>query len=344
VEPCRKAADAGCDSARVARLRVLMLGASGHCNLRCRMCSIWREPPSLLSADVLRAVIDDQRVREETEYLGVTGGEPLLHQKLGGMVAEIARSCDSLREVTLTTNGSFPDRLRDFGTSVAEVCDAGRTRLITNVSLDGVGLVHDTQRGVAGSFGLAVRSIDVAKELASEHANVGVTLSAVVTRLTSDNVLELLHLARSFEVPLVLSLPMQTNAYFRTDRLPDDWMLLPEQRQRLTALLGRLLGATVASRGEDALSRTHIEHLLSFMEGRPRRARCVFREREGCLVMATGDVFLCGGGEAFRLGHVGDAPPSVLLERGRSTGRVRQTEPICSRCPSVCYLHAVAGE
>ena len=332
------------DANRRARLRVLLLGVTGHCNLRCGMCSIWKDPPSRLSPEHLRVVLDDPQVQGHLEYLGITGGEPLLHKGLGDVVIEASRTCRALREVCITTNGSLPDRLAILGAQIAEICALQGQRLVLNLSIDGVGSVHDTQRGVQGAFERALRSLGVAKEIASEHDNVSVTLSAVITGSNASHVMGLLRFAQSQNIPAVLSLPLETDAYYRTDRTDGNWKLLPEQRQELESLFRRLLRTSVITRPEDDLSRLHLEHLLSYLGGGARRARCVFREREGCLVTATGDVFLCGGGEAFRLGHLNDGPPSALLQSGSSAAQIEEREAVCGRCPSVCYLHAVGQD
>jgi len=326
-----------------SRFRVLLLGVTGHCNLRCQMCSMWQDSPTRLSSGHLRVVVQDSRAVRELHYLSITGGEPLLHSDLGEIVRHTVSSFVKLREFCLTTNGSLPDRFERIGQQVVLDCKARSVDCVLNLSVDGVGPVHDSQRGTTGSFERVHASLKIAKRLGALYNRCAVTLSAVITRANADGLIELLQFARNEAVRVILSLPMETDAYYRTDRATGDATLLPGQRRSLQNLLNRLLLATRSSDSGERLSRQHLEHLLAHLRGEPRQAPCVFRQREGCLVTAGGVVYLCGGGEKFRLGHLDDGAPSEFLMESAGIEVSELQEMTCNGCPSVCYLQATNG-
>lgn len=320
-------------------LRVLLLGVTGHCNLRCKMCSIWHDPNSCLSDKHLQSLLNDDLVVNSVEYLGITGGEPFLNGNLVTIVKECAYGFNNLRELSVTTNGSLPKRIDTFGRGMAEACRHAGVALVFNLSLDGMEAVHDQQRGVNGLFHSVVSSLKLVRDLACKAENVSIQLSAVLTRWNVDSLVDLLSFAKKEHVRIVLSLPMDTSAYYRTDRLENDYSLLPEQKQQLVRELRRLLFASRAMQSLDSLTERHLIHLIENLSGKTRNEPCVFRSRTGCLVTSTGEVFACGGGEEFRLGHLDTKPLSAILGHPKSRNSPLQST-ICDRCPSICYLQA----
>src|SRR4051812_28823391 len=126
------------------------------CNLTCPFCYTdsprrTRERATDLSDEAWLRVIEDAIAAGIVEAV-VTGGEPLLRRDLALEVIERLSSAGV--GVTLNTNGWFVD---------AEVADrlARCKGLQVNISIDGASPgLHDSIRGVRGSWLRAVRGID----------------------------------------------------------------------------------------------------------------------------------------------------------------------------------------
>src|SRR5262249_50304803 len=84
---------------------------SYRCHARCGMCDSWRMKPGreLTAAEVATVFAKIGRL----DVVRVTGGEPFLREDLVEVVRAIAAASDPMI-VHVTTNGSFPDRVRDF--------------------------------------------------------------------------------------------------------------------------------------------------------------------------------------------------------------------------------------
>jgi Fe-coproporphyrin III synthase len=131
----------------VSSLPILTLLPFSRCNCRCAMCDIWKEKnaSALSRHDVERLLPDLARLG--TRRVVLSGGEPLMHPDLFGLVRP-------LREVgmglTLLSSGLLLER---FASEIAATFDD------VVVSLDGPAAVHDAIRGVPGAFARLRRGV-----------------------------------------------------------------------------------------------------------------------------------------------------------------------------------------
>ncbi len=130
-----------------------------HCNLACDYCAVASSPKARarsLSLEQLRARVDEA-VDEEFAELYLTGGEPMLHPDLAGM---LHYAVDRLPTVLLTNamllRGARLDPLRDL---------ADHPNLVVQTSLDGAtAATHDIHRG-RGSWQRTMDGIATALDL-----------------------------------------------------------------------------------------------------------------------------------------------------------------------------------
>jgi MoaA/NifB/PqqE/SkfB family radical SAM enzyme len=168
-----------------------------RCNLRCGICSFWRDPPS--AADELSTAEVAQVVERLKPYaplmISMAGGEPLLRKDL----PEIARMLGRDHWFTLITNGWFLTR------ELAErLYDAGLRDI--HVSLDYADPErHDRQRGVKGSFDRAVRALQLLHDLRPDRRH-RVHVMAVLLDDNVDELERLILLAEELGVSFELSL------------------------------------------------------------------------------------------------------------------------------------------
>jgi Fe-coproporphyrin III synthase len=126
------------------------------CNLTCPFCYTdsprrTRERATDLSDEAWLGIVDDAIATGIVEAV-VTGGEPLLRRELALEVSTRLAAADI--GVTLNTNGWFVDE------AVADKLASNRG-LQVNISIDGSSpLLHDSIRGVRGSWRRAVLGID----------------------------------------------------------------------------------------------------------------------------------------------------------------------------------------
>jgi len=145
------------------------------------MCNIWRteqtEDPSL--DEITDFFMKNRDFLKDLQFIQLTGGEPFLRDDLPEItkvVHEVAPKC----MIWFPTNGLLPEKI--FDTMSRMINFEGNPRIGVTVSLDGEGEIHDTQRGIDGSYKKAIKTINLLKKL-KEY---GVSLSTGFT-LTKDN-------------------------------------------------------------------------------------------------------------------------------------------------------------
>jgi MoaA/NifB/PqqE/SkfB family radical SAM enzyme len=174
---------------------VLQVHPTRRCNLACAHCYSSSGPGArqVLELELLSGCLEDA-VALGYRQLAVSGGEPLLYEPLGELLAR-ARALGMLTSVT--TNGMLATHAR--WDSVAPLID------VAAVSIDGTPSEHDAIRRRHGAFAATIRNLEVIR-------GSGVPFGFIFT-LTQHNVdsLELVvhlaavHGARSVQVhPLTL--------------------------------------------------------------------------------------------------------------------------------------------
>lgn len=151
------------------------------CNLKCKMCPFWRRRD-----EALLSVEEEKKMMRALSELGVSfmgfeGGEPLLRRD----IKEILSASHDLFHTSLVTNGWM---LKEKIPEIWEYLD------YLFVSIDGVGDLHDEQRGVGGSFERAIEGIRAASDY------VPVSLSSTITAVNMHQVTDIVELARSLDI------------------------------------------------------------------------------------------------------------------------------------------------
>jgi len=128
---------------------------TNRCNLKCSMCSIWRDrKKTTLSYDQLKKLVD--AVTPGCCYFSFSGGEPLLVKDIDRMISYAA---EKIPYVHLVSNGLLMDvemarRLKEAGLS--EI----------SLSLDGQKKWHNSIRGEDDSYDAVINAIDCVKKAA----------------------------------------------------------------------------------------------------------------------------------------------------------------------------------
>jgi MoaA/NifB/PqqE/SkfB family radical SAM enzyme len=162
-------------------IRHLILHVTNVCNMRCQHCFVNFEakPTDLTLSEIerLAAHVND------LIWLDLGGGEPCLRKDLPDIVA-LFRA----REVSIPTNGWFPERIV---ASAARIAERLPGRLIITVSLDGFEATHDEMRQ-QGSFRKAHETIRRLREL----SDIRVKVNTVVCERNCGEVVDFMRYVR----------------------------------------------------------------------------------------------------------------------------------------------------
>jgi MoaA/NifB/PqqE/SkfB family radical SAM enzyme len=158
---------------------VVSLAVTNRCNSHCIMCNIWkraRDFPEIknleLSSHQIINIFAGCLFKELVE-LDLTGGEPHLRDDLADIVLEVIKlkksSLPKLRSIVITSNGFLTRRIITNYRVILQALKDTNIDLVSVISLDGIGDVHDQIRGTGGAFKLALETLGELSELKKEY-------------------------------------------------------------------------------------------------------------------------------------------------------------------------------
>jgi hopanoid biosynthesis associated radical SAM protein HpnH len=202
---------------------VLMLEPTLRCNLACTGCDRIKLYNKEKPDDLTLEQCIDAAITSGAPVVTVTGGEPLLYQKLKPLIEGLLRL---KRHVYLCTNGllaeSFVEEFRP------------KSRLTLNFHLDGMEETHDSMTNKAGTFKNAIEVIKKAKQKGFKvSTNTSVFKNSDIKELEG-----LFELLKSIGVDGILISPA-----FNYERVKDNIFLsrdeIRERFSQMTNLFGR---------------------------------------------------------------------------------------------------------
>jgi MoaA/NifB/PqqE/SkfB family radical SAM enzyme len=147
----------------------LTISVTRRCNSRCLTCNVWKDHPGKeLTIEEYRDIF--KGIGTAPFYVTFSGGEPFLRKDF----AEVCReACRILKPdaVTIPTNGLLGDKIF---TDMQRIIDGrGSARIIVNLSLDGVGDLHDHIRGIPGGFEKVMSTYNLLRRINSPGLQIG---------------------------------------------------------------------------------------------------------------------------------------------------------------------------
>lgn len=278
---------------------------TGRCTASCVYCR-WREEREAAEVDTPTAMrLIDEMCDAGVRMISFTGGEPLLRQDIGELIAHVKHRGVVCK---LNTNGDLVSRRLPLL----------RPLDLLQISLDGPPDVQDPLRG-KGSAERAANAIKLARK-----EGIPVQAVACLTRDNIERLNDVLHFASSLDVRLhvqpVAPGPMQDDDIARTTPSPE----------QMVRALDHLLALRVQ------------RHALARHLGTSRRELLYYRqvyagELTGChcaLVTAT----LLPDGRLIFCGNARDPVPHDAVKLGFSEAFARLAIPDCDGCTCVGKL------
>ncbi|OPY56638.1 MAG: molybdenum cofactor biosynthesis protein A [Methanosaeta sp. PtaU1.Bin055] len=303
-------------------LRLLVLGVTADCNLRCRYCSArGGEEKAHMSEEVARRAVDLMAERSKKFKVQFTGGEPLLNLDLIEKVVLYLEEggadalCQVQTNATLIT-AEMADRLKGLGIGVG-------------VSLDGPPGSDDLRPSAdgGGSVGAAVAGI---KNLGDAGIRVGMT--CVLAASNFMKLPALVELASYLgNVDGITLDPVRPVGRAGREMVPD-----PATAARyLDMAIDR--AEMICQMGGNRVKFRELERMkLVLSAGNRRLCHCQFDACQSLVVTPGGEVYSCPSllSPEFRLGDIMD--PSIgggLLEGLKDARDIIEPHLPCRRCP-----------
>lgn len=255
---------------------ILHLTVTNRCNLKCVMCNIWKSRPKEEVGSAALARIKNSPLSKHLRILDITGGEPFLAdlnlviEQLGGK---------NIRIVLITTNGLLTDKIVE---TAREMLKRYSSTLVINVSIDGIGEIHDRIRGGEGTFRRAEQTLQELLALASEFPRLRPTVKFTIL---PDNHRQLLSVYR-WTRGLGATFTVKPGAEFGfLDNVGDTYDFSPEQTREILEQLDEMVRSEEkSSAGLDFWGRIYKTANVIFHRELMRYLRETFIEKKLCVI------------------------------------------------------------
>ena len=171
----------------------LIFGVTNVCNSRCLTCFNWQAtdaPRDELSLDEIEKIASS--MRQPLLTLVFTGGEVFLRKDLVAIVEIFQKHVDP-QFLAIPTNGI---QYREIAESVERIIAVFRNNVAINISLDGIGDLHDAIRGVKGNFDKVEKLYAALAAIKKNSPNLSLGINTVLNTLNQDHYEEIFSYVR----------------------------------------------------------------------------------------------------------------------------------------------------
>ncbi len=273
------------------RPRALCVYVTYRCNLRCQMPHIWRLPVAERAGEWTPEQLDGilrDRLFSEIEFANLNGGEPTLRRDLV-RIAEVALDrLPRLRNLTLNTNGTPPERCVANCAEILERCRRRSIRFGVSVSLHRLGAAYDDVAGVPGAFDRVMATLEGLEAL-RDGPGFFLSTNCVLTPETVDGAEAMLRWGQERGIPVNFTVAEVRERFNNADGETAITFDEPEARRKLVAFLRRL------SRERRQLAQHSIRYgdLADMLEHGARRRLSCHYALAGVIVGWDGTLYYC---------------------------------------------------
>jgi radical SAM protein with 4Fe4S-binding SPASM domain len=309
-----------------------------RCNSRCQMCSIWREKDSaLLSLDQIGHIFrqnDFSFIRSVT----LTGGEPTLRADLVEICEVVLKSTPRAGHLLLATSGLNTGRTINCVTRMLEGIEAKHDHVQhfdVQISLDGVGEVHDTVRGIAGFFQRVQATLAGLRQVQKRFPRLYLRLSCVVMPYNLPYIEVVQEFASAEELPIHYS-PVVLSGNYYNNLDGESALQFSDAGESAAQTFFQRLG------DEDPTSlRFYYQDMAGMIQGHARSRRCMMGFF-GFVLEHDGSVYPCVNCEDASFGNLLHEPfEQVWFGRQAEEARKQLRASCCPTCTSMCYVQPV---
>lgn len=159
---------------------------STFCNSRCKTCYVWKQKHEEMTITEWEKVL--KSIGKDPFWVTISGGEPFIQPHLTELATMICKICEPAI-LNIPTNSTMqriiPKRLEEI------LKNAGRTQVIINLSLDGVGEKHDAIRRAYKNFEYFKENYTNLKALQKTYDNLTIGIHSVISKFNVDSAQEL---------------------------------------------------------------------------------------------------------------------------------------------------------
>lgn len=259
------------------RIGNVIIALTNRCNLKCKMCTIWKEIPKKdTDISVIKKIVGSKCLCDDFK-LTLTGGEPFLSPHFEDIIKEILLSKpEALR--TISTNGVLKEDILNFLRKYNEKFP----NLSLSISLDGINK-NDLQRGKSTS-----NIIDTIKQIKKEFPDLLLKIKLTITPLNYDDIIPTYEFCKKIGAKFKVKLSESAENY--TNKI-EPWQ--PKWTCKVKESIKKdLTKIWKEKKGSDKISADFIKRTIMFLEGKTHTKECL-APFERTFIMPDYSVYSC---------------------------------------------------
>ncbi|HOX52931.1 MAG TPA: radical SAM protein [Fibrobacteria bacterium] len=289
-----------------------------RCQMRCKMCNIWKNP----TKPEEEIAPKDLEILPKLKFANVTGGEPFLREDLQEIVEVLYTKAD---RVVISTSGYYPDRV---------VAMAKRFPNIgVRVSIEGMEATNNDLRGHDDGFERGLKTLRELHLMGVKDIGFGQTLS----NKNSHDLIPLYELAKTMNLEFATAAFHNSFYFHKQDNLIDN-------KEEVCANIAKLVDRLLKENHPKAWFRAFFNlGLINYIQGNRRLLPCE-AGTVNFFIEPNGDVYPCNGLEERywkdRMGNIHEASSFEEIWFSEQADKVRAQ---VRTCPKNCWMVGTAA-
>lgn len=165
----------------------LIFFCTSRCVCNCKHCFNWKRKERRKKELSLGEIKKISANIDSFYFLLLTGGEPFLRDDLSEII-KVFYNNNKIRTLATPTSGFNSNKIYQTCCKILDECKDLKYTL--NISIDGVGELHDKIRGHKGLFKEAVKTFNLAKRLKDKYKNFDVGVITTVSKYNQEHLEE----------------------------------------------------------------------------------------------------------------------------------------------------------
>lgn len=294
-----------------------------NCNSKCRMCNVWKDKSeNELLPEQIEQIYSD-KLFKNVQHLGISGGEPTLRKDLLECVDAILNSLVKLKSLSITSHGFHPTKWKRLLPEIMAKCEARGVFFKLNISVDGIGELHEEVRRIEGGWKKVVESLEVAKENACP-----VQLQCTVSKHNTFGVNEVKDFATKNDFEVIFRKATTINRLYNKGITKE----FHNTSQEDSFLIDFLESNDVKKVTPNPARRLFYKELGKMvLNNDSRKAPCHF-QYNGVLISAHGEMFICSIDEE-PLGNCLEESPEKIYFSDKAKAQLEyMLSDVCPSC------------
>lgn len=264
--------------------KILSYLITNQCNSHCVTCNAWKKTEQMsIDLESLREVLKKD-LFAEIQHVGISGGEPSTFSELQKHIEIILSTLPKIETLSITSNCILSNFWITNLCGINNLCKSKGVYFQFNISLDGIGRIHDKIRGTKNNFEHTIRVIEFAQK-----SGINYQLHTTISKYNVYHVNEILRFAKSKDADIIFRL---ASRIFRLDNEKHlDRVALNDKE--LSFICDFFLSDALLNYTKSPGRKLFYKHLVwQVLNDGKRKAPCYFKH-QGLVLASDGTISYC---------------------------------------------------